>query len=88
MSTVSVSSKGQVVIPKDVRQRLGIRAGSRLEVSDTAGEVRLRLARRPGKTATVEEGIGLARYKGPPVSIEQMNAGVRGYFRRKWKKPK
>jgi AbrB family looped-hinge helix DNA binding protein len=86
MSSVSVSSKGQVVIPKDLRERLGIRAGTRLEVSEVAGEVRMRLARRPGKTATLEEGVGLARYMGPPKTIEEMNAGVRRHFRRTWPK--
>lgn len=81
-----MSSKGQVVIPLEVRQRAGFRPGSRLEVTEAGGEVRLRLTRRPGKTATVEEGRGLAGYKGPPVSIDQMNAGVREYIRGKWKK--
>lgn len=77
MDSISVSSKGQVVIPKQVRQRLGIQAGSRLELTEAGGELRLRLAKRPGKTATVEEGVGLARYKGPRVSIAEMNRAVR-----------
>jgi len=85
MSSVSVSSKGQVVIPKDVRQRLGIKPGSRLEFTESGGELRLRLAKRPGKTATLAEGLGLAGYKGAPVSIEDMDKGVRKYFRREWK---
>lgn len=76
MNSVSVSSKGQVVIPKEVRRRLGIKAGSRLEISESGGELRLRLAQRPGKTATVAEGLGLAGYKGPLVSIEEMNRAI------------
>ena len=31
MEVTSVTSKGQVTIPKEVRQRLGIRQGTRLE---------------------------------------------------------
>jgi len=77
MSSVSVSSKGQVVIPKNVRERLGIRTGSRLELTEAAGELRLRPERLPGKTATVAEGRGLAGYKGPRISIEEMNRAVR-----------
>lgn len=77
MNSVSVSSKGQVVIPKEVRQRLGIKAGSRLEISESGGELRLRLTHRPGKTATVAEGLGLAGYKGPRVTIAEMNRAIR-----------
>ncbi|MBI2382966.1 MAG: AbrB/MazE/SpoVT family DNA-binding domain-containing protein [Gammaproteobacteria bacterium] len=74
------------LIPKAVRQRLGIKAGSRLELSESGGELRLKLAERAGKAATVEEGLGLARYKGPPISIEDMNEAVSEHVRRKWKK--
>lgn len=77
MDSISVSSKGQVVIPKEVRQRLGIQAGSRLQISEVGGELRLRLAKRPGKTGSVASGRGLARYKGPRVSIAEMNRAVR-----------
>lgn len=77
MNSISVSSKGQVVIPKDVRQRLGIKAGSRLELTEAGSELRLRLEKRPGKTATVAEGRGLAGYKGPRISDEEMNRAIR-----------
>ncbi len=33
MSTAKVSSKGQVVIPKPLREKLGLRSGSRLKVT-------------------------------------------------------
>ncbi len=77
MSSVSVSSKGQMVIPKEVRQRLGIKSGSRLEISEVGGELRLKLTKRPGKNASIEAGLGLAGYKGPPVSIEEMDRAIR-----------
>ena len=76
MNSVSVSSKGQVVIPREVRQRLGIKTGSRLEISEIGGELRLKLTARPGKTAAVAEGRGLAGYKGAAVSIEDMDRAV------------
>ena len=39
MSTVTVSSKYQVVIPKDVRDRLGIRPGQKVEAFALGGRI-------------------------------------------------
>ena len=41
MSTVTVSSKYQVVIPKDVRDRLRIRPGQNVEAFAVGGRVEL-----------------------------------------------
>lgn len=71
-----LSAKGQVVIPKDVRDRLGWGQGSSLEVIETAGGV---LLRRPHerKTLTVAEATEQLRkqfqYKGPPLPIERLS---------------
>jgi AbrB family looped-hinge helix DNA binding protein len=37
-----MSSKGQVVIPKDIRDRLGLKEGDRIAVEETEGRVVLR----------------------------------------------
>lgn len=39
---VKVSPKGQIVIPKDVRERLGVRTGEKLLVLSRDGEILLR----------------------------------------------
>lgn len=39
MSSVTVSSKGQIVIPQSVRNRLGLTEGSRLEVRTRNGRL-------------------------------------------------
>lgn len=41
MSTVTISSKYQVVIPKDVRERLRIRPGQKVEAFAIAGRIEL-----------------------------------------------
>ena len=41
VSTVTVSSKYQVVIPKDVRDRLDIRPGQKVEAFAVAGRIEL-----------------------------------------------
>jgi len=42
MTTTRVSERGQVVIPKAIRDRLGITRGTVLEVEEDKGEIRLR----------------------------------------------
>jgi AbrB family looped-hinge helix DNA binding protein len=42
MAAITVSAKGQVALPKEVRQDLGIKEGSRLEVRRRGGEIVLR----------------------------------------------
>ena len=41
MSTVTISSKYQVVIPKDVRERLRIRPGQKVEAFAIGGRIEL-----------------------------------------------
>ena len=53
MTCVTVSSKYQVVIPKDVRRKLGIKSGTRLQaIPDQSG---FRLVKEP----TIDEIPGL-----------------------------
>jgi AbrB family looped-hinge helix DNA binding protein len=42
--TYKVGQKGQVVLPKHVRDRLGIRAGDEVTVEECDGEIRIRRA--------------------------------------------
>lgn len=75
----TVSSKGQIVIPKDVRDRLKIAAGDQFEVVERPDGVLLRKAStKSGKsfedvTAKIKS---IVRYNGPPVSIEEMNEAI------------
>ena len=39
MPTVTVSKKGWVVIPKEVRERVGIKPGDKLVIVDYAGKI-------------------------------------------------
>lgn len=45
MSTLLVSSKGQIVLPSALRRRLGMGAGARLEVLEEPDGLKLRVAR-------------------------------------------
>jgi AbrB family looped-hinge helix DNA binding protein len=37
MTTAKITSKGQVTIPKDIRDRLGLRAGDRVDFAEEEG---------------------------------------------------
>ena len=61
METTSVTSKGQVTIPKEVRQKLGIQQGSKIEFLITDGHVELRLKSSPAKI--IGNGFGMLKSK-------------------------
>lgn len=49
MSTVILSSKGQIVIPKEIRNRLGLEKGSRLKINVMEGHFIVKPAREDEK---------------------------------------
>jgi len=71
-----MSEKGQVVVPKDVRDRMGWLTGTDLEVVEMADGVLLR-PRSERKGLTMEEALAKLRkiytHKGPPVPLEEMS---------------
>ncbi len=58
MTTMTVSSKGQVVLPADIRRRLGLMAGTQMEVIEEPDGVRLVVA-RPIKAASIAACAGM-----------------------------
>ena len=56
MAMMTVSSKGQVVLPADIRKRLGLMAGMRMEIVEEADGVRLIVA-RPVKAANIAASL-------------------------------
>ena len=80
MNTVThISEKGQVVIPKATRDRLKLVKGDRLDVIERPDGVLLRIQPRSEK-GDFDEITARIRarntYKGPPVSIEDMNTAI------------
>ena len=57
MATVTVSQKGWVVIPAEVRRRNGIKPGDRLNLVEYAGFISL----HPVLKNPVEEGMGILK---------------------------
>ena len=75
MARTRLSSKGQVIIPKAVRERHGWGAGTELEVEDRDEAVVLRAA-SPWPRTTLEQVVGCLHHEGPPLSVEEMDAAV------------
>lgn len=72
MSIGTMTSKGQITIPKDVREDLGLRSGSRVTFTrNDAGDYVL-------TTDAVRAGqlIGLLDYGGPPRTLEDMDRAI------------
>ncbi len=68
MTITSVTSKGQVTIPKAVRQQLGIRRGSKLEFTVVGDHVELRVCHRPASVP--ESGFGMLKSGKAPVPVD------------------
>lgn len=64
MSTVTVSEKGQVVIPASIRKSLGITPGCQLDFSMEGNSIRVEVQRKISPS-TIDEGFGMLVCKAP-----------------------
>jgi AbrB family looped-hinge helix DNA binding protein len=72
MSTLKVTSKGQVTLRKDLLEHLGVRAGERVSVEKLPnGRIEVKATRPAGKISDAFDF--LKRKGGPTLSIEEMN---------------
>jgi AbrB family looped-hinge helix DNA binding protein len=65
MNATAVTSKGQVTIPKELRQHLGIRQGTRIEFSLVGSHVEMRVKSSPSGDA----GSGFGMLKSSRASV-------------------
>ena len=73
--TTTVSTKGQVILPKAVREGRNWTSGTRLVVEDTPEGVLLRPAPAFPQT-TSDEVFGMLPAQGPAKSVEDMDAAI------------
>lgn len=72
MATATITTKGQVTIPAEVRQRLGIEAGDRIEFVEIEGGYAIKPA-----IDDVRSLKGLLRKPSKAVTVDDMNAAIR-----------
>ena len=73
MSTAIVTSKGQITIPKLVREGLGVETGDRVEFVELERGVYTVVA----ATRDIRDLKGVIPAPAKPVSVEDMNKAVR-----------
>ena len=81
-ATTTVSTKGQVILPKAIRERRQWRAGTRLLVEETPDGVLLKPAPLFAPTRP-EDVAGMLAYKGPPKTLEEMDAAITAEVKRR-----
>ena len=81
--TTTVSTKGQVILPKAIRDQRRWENGTRLTVQNTPAGVLL--TSDPVFPPTrLENVVGMLKYEGPPVTTAEMDAAVGEMFRRRY----
>lgn len=75
MTKTKLSTKGQLIIPKDIRERHGWKLGTELAIEDTGDAVVIRQlgAVKPTKLRDV---LGCLRFRGRPKSLAEMEEAI------------
>lgn len=82
----TLSTKGQMILPKAVRERRGWGPGARLLVEDRPEGVVITkdVEEQSSPPTTIDDVRGMLKYKGPPISIEEMRRAVVREAGRRW----
>jgi AbrB family looped-hinge helix DNA binding protein len=75
METTRLSTKGQIVLPKNIRASRAWGPGTEFTVEETGDGVLLRAA-RPFPETDLEEVAGCLRSKGKAKTVAQMKASI------------
>ena len=80
MSLAKLTSKGQITLPKPIRDYLELHSGDKVEfIIDTKGRVIMQ-----PKTIDISDAFGMVKNK-KSASIEDMNKAIAGRIKRKHK---
>ena len=72
MPRTTLTSKGQITLPKEIREQLGLKAGVKFDCYvDREGFVVL-----VPLTVKLKDLIGILPYSGPPKTVEEINQAI------------
>ena len=72
----TLTSKGQVTIPRDMRQHFGLKQGMAIAFEIDGDHIALRPARAPGQAQTSGFGMVKSRRKGVPADFDAVTLAV------------
>lgn len=75
METTRLSTKGQIVLPKDIRTSRSWGPGTEFTIEETGDGILLRPARRFPRT-TLDQVAGSLRSKGKPATPAEMRTAI------------
>jgi AbrB family looped-hinge helix DNA binding protein len=75
METTRLSSKGQIILPKAVRDQHQWGPGTDFSVEDTGDGVLLRPVKK-GRVTRLEDVAGCLKRNGPTLTLEEMDAAI------------
>ena len=75
-ASTTLSTKGQFVIPKAMREELGWKPGARLSVERNARGQMVVDLEKPFPPSTLDEIAGILDYRGPPLTLEDMDRAI------------
>jgi AbrB family looped-hinge helix DNA binding protein len=84
METTRVSSKGQIVLPKELRDAYGWGAGTDLVIERGPGSSLMLRCKDTIQPTTIDAVAGCLKYNGSPVSLEDMERGIEQELRGRW----
>lgn len=82
MAQTVVSSRGQIVLPKELRDKRHWKPGTKLTIEEHPEGVLLKRVEEK-KKLTISDLRGMLKYRGPARSIEEMNAAIEREARRR-----
>ena len=75
MATTRLSTKGQLIIPKEIRERHGWDSGTELELEDRGDSVVIRPVADIPRTSP-DDVLGCLRYSGRPRTLREMEDAI------------
>lgn len=75
METTTLSTKGQIVLPKAIRDSRALKAGAEFTVEDTKDGILLR-PKRHVQRKTLDEVFGMLKWKGKPATLADMDKAI------------
>ncbi|MGU9982029.1 AbrB/MazE/SpoVT family DNA-binding domain-containing protein [Phreatobacter sp. HK31-P] len=83
MATTRLSTKGQLVVPKATRERMGLTPGTSFTIIEEGNRVIFEKS-EPFASTTLGEVVGILKYDGAPKSIEEMQRGIDLALAERW----